>query len=305
MQIPAELAERPPQSTLAWAAHAVGPTARVLRVRRLRNAWAAAMHAIDIADGNATHRLVLRRWARTDFGPDTGVVQNERAALVLLADARSITAPRFVAADPDASAADVPALLMTRLPGRHRLAPADVDRWLDDLVATLHAIHEQPLPSSVLGEYRPWTSDYEEPPEWTRDPGAWQALLDAAREPVPATALGLCHRDFWPGNVLWQRNRVSGIVDWTHACRGPAAVDVAHCGANIAWLFGVDAADEFARRYGSVEELPRFQLLEVAGWGLEPADVWRWHDARRADLTFALMTERVDEFVGRAARRVG
>jgi aminoglycoside phosphotransferase (APT) family kinase protein len=263
------------------------------------------MHAIDIAEGDSTHRLVLRRWARTDFGPDPGVVENERAALVLLTGTASLAAPRFVAADPDAVVADVPALLMTRLPGAPRLAPADIDRWLDDLVTTLHAVHDQPLPSGALGEYQPWTSDYEEPPEWTSNPGAWRALIDAAHEPAPATARGLCHRDFWPGNVLWRRDRVSGIVDWTHACRGPAAVDVAHCGANIAWLFGVDAADEFARRYGTVEELSRFQLLEVAGWGLEPADVWRWHDAGRTDLSFALMTERVDEFVTRAARRAG
>jgi Ser/Thr protein kinase RdoA (MazF antagonist) len=263
------------------------------------------MHAIDVADGDTRHRLVLRRWARTDFGPDDGVVENERAALLLLAGADSLAAPRFVAADPDAAVADVPALMMTRLPGRHQLAPADVNRWLDDLVTTLHAVHDQALPPDVLGEYRPWASDYDAPPEWTRNRGAWQALLEVASEPAPATALGLCHRDFWPGNVLWRRQRVSGLVDWTHACRGPAAVDVAHCGANIAWLLGVDAADEFARRYGPVEELPRFQLLEVAGWGLEPADVWRWHDAGRTDLSFALMTERIDEFVARAARRAG
>ena len=76
MEIPAELREDPPGPALEWVASQVGAGARVTAVRRLRNAWAAAVHAIDVdtADG-VRHELVLRRWARTDIPPDAGVVE--------------------------------------------------------------------------------------------------------------------------------------------------------------------------------------------------------------------------------------
>jgi len=54
----------------------------------------------------------------------------------------------------------------------------------------------------------------------------------------------LLHRDFHPGNVLWRRGTVSGMVDWQGACTGPAAADVAHCRVNLL-TFGIDAAEHF------------------------------------------------------------
>jgi thiamine kinase-like enzyme len=54
----------------------------------------------------------------------------------------------------------------------------------------------------------------------------------------------LVHRDFHPGNVLWRRGAVSGVVDWQAACTGPAAADVAHCRVNLLTI-GTDAADRF------------------------------------------------------------
>src|SRR4051812_35522243 len=122
MQIPIEVRRRPPERTLEWVAAQVSPTARVTRVRRLRNAWASAMHAIDVDDGQKTHRLVLRRWARTDLPPDIGVVENEQAALAVAA-AADVPTPRIVGADAAAVPTDGPAGPVTRPPRPHIPAP--------------------------------------------------------------------------------------------------------------------------------------------------------------------------------------
>ena len=101
MEMPAELRRQPPRPTLDWVARSIGPAARVVGVRRLRNAWAAAVHAIDVDDGAhdapRRHELVLRRWVRTDLPPEPGVVQNEAAALALLAEVAALTTPALVA----------------------------------------------------------------------------------------------------------------------------------------------------------------------------------------------------------------
>ena len=60
------------------------------------------------------------------------------------------------------------------------------------------------------------------------------------------------HRDYHPENTLWSRGRLTGIVDWTSGSWGPAAVDIGHMRWNLALTYGLDAADEFARRCRSV-----------------------------------------------------
>lgn len=303
MNVPPEIRRGPPASTLAWVAGVVGPRARVTRVRRLRSAWAAAMHAVDVRDGDRTERLVLRRWTRTDFPPDEGVVENEVAILRAL-EPSALPVPRLVAFDAGGDTTDVPAVLTTRLPGRDVLAPRALDTFLDRLAAILHEINTLPAPANARYDYVPYDLGIvTSPPEWTARPAVWARAIAITDEAMPAAPRVLCHRDFHPGNVLWARGRVSGVVDWTHACRGPAAAAVAHCRLNLAFLFDPDVADEFTRRYGPVDHLEWFDLAEMISITDPARELWRYHDAGRTDLTAAQVCERLDEFVERAVRR--
>lgn len=305
MDIPAELRSDPPRSTLDWIAGHFGTGAKVTGIRRMRNAWAAAVHALDVDDARGTrHELILRRWARVDLETDFGVVENEAAALTFLEScAPGFVAPRLVTSDPDSTSADVPALVMTRLPGRDDLSPADLDVYLDGLVTTLHAIHTAPAPDDALGHYFPWgLDDLTDPPPWTRRPDVWRRAFEIARRPVPAYTPVLCHRDFHPGNVLWHHGRVSGVVDWTHACMGPAAADVAHCRLNLTLLFGLEIADDFSRRYGPLDDLAWFDLVDVVGSGL--VEAWRWRDAGRTDITQHTLAQSFDDFLAAAVERL-
>jgi aminoglycoside phosphotransferase (APT) family kinase protein len=300
MTVPSELRRTPPRQTLEWAARQVGRHAKVVRVRRLRNAWAAAVHAIDVLDGHQRHTLVLRRWARTDLPPDEGVVENEVAVLTALA-ATSLSAPRLVAVDADARVTDVPAVLMTRLVGRVELAPTDTRLFVRALAATLHDIHDVDISPPM--SYDPWL-ELTEPPPWTRMPDIWKRTIEIAYSPVPRRD-GLCHRDYHPGNVLWSRGRVTGVVDWTHACRGPQAADVAHCRINLALLLGLEVANDFSDCYGAVDDLAHFDLEHAVSAHRLLDDLWRFHDAGRTDLTAELAVDRLDAFVADAVKRCG
>jgi aminoglycoside phosphotransferase (APT) family kinase protein len=253
------------------------------------------MHAVDVERAGGIHDLVLRRWARSDIRPDRHVVENEAAALTLLGDA-ALPTPRLVAADPQPTECDAPALLMTRLAGHGDLAPRDVDPWLDDLATALRAIHaaQVPEPGELFMEYTPWNVDVDVPP-WSARPDHWRRAREIVAAGVPSYTPMLCHRDFHPGNVLWRRGRISGVVDWTHACRGPAAIDVARCRVNLTVLFGLDVADEFARRYGNVDDLPWFDVADVLGMGSGRPDASRWIDAGRIDIDTARLIDRMDE----------
>ncbi|WP_324614413.1 phosphotransferase [Streptomyces sp. MMG1121] len=70
---------------------------------------------------------------------------------------------------------------------------------------------------------------------------AWAAAIDVIRKPAPRYAGRFLHRDFHPGNVLFDMPptsaagaRITGVVDWAAASWGSADLDVAHCSTNLA-----------------------------------------------------------------------
>src|SRR5207244_1514750 len=71
-------------------------------------------------------------------------------------------------------------------------------------------------------------------------------------ERAASHANAFIHRDYHPGNVLFQRNEVSGVVDWPNASVGAIEVDLGHCRHNLAALHGVAAADAFLDAYYAI-----------------------------------------------------
>jgi aminoglycoside phosphotransferase (APT) family kinase protein len=250
------LRRRPPERTLRWAAESVGAGCRVVSVRRLTEGGWHANHALTVVDrGGRSHRLVLRRWARPEWrteDPDF-TADREVSALALLSDL-PVPTPVAVAADPDAAVCDVPTLLLTRLPGINPGLPRDMDAFLAQLGEVLVEIHAVGgRAREVIPAYRRYyDAQSVVPPAWSRRPRLWERAIELASQPPPDGRCCFIHRDYHPENTLWSRDRLSGVVDWTSASWGPAAVDTAHMRWNIALTYGLDAADEFMRRHRSV-----------------------------------------------------
>lgn len=102
-------------------------------------------------------------------------------------------------------------------------------------------------------------------------------------------------RDFHPGNVLWNRGRVSGVVDWQAASIGPAAVDFGHCRSNLIG-FNRDVAERFTRLWEQATGMtyhPWIDLVTVVdfledlhdGWGSQRLLVEEVLAAAVAELT--------------------
>jgi aminoglycoside phosphotransferase (APT) family kinase protein len=226
-------AQAVPPASLRWAQDAAG--ARVVAALPLESQW-LANHLLVLSDGR---ELVLRRWARPGWEVDDPDLNAAREALVLerLADT-PVPAPELVAADPEGAACDVAALLITRVPGapivgRPPLGP------LVTALAEVHAIDPQGIPP-----YR----RYSEPerlavPPWAADRGVCERAIALAHDTPPALPDRFIHRDYHPGNTLWEGAELTGIVDWTTGSRGPGAVDLGHLRWNLVVDHGQRVAD--------------------------------------------------------------
>ena len=69
------------------------------------------------------------------------------------------------------------------------------------------------------------------------------------RGPAPTHEVRFTHGDYQHFNFLWQRGRLTGVVDWVGACRGPADMDVGHCRLNLAVLYSAEMAADFLAAY--------------------------------------------------------
>jgi len=271
---------RPPKQTLQWVAASLGPGSRVVSVRLLAlGAW-HANHAVRVVDArDVSHRLVLRRWARPGWAVDDPDFNVAREVEVLgLLERNMIPAPRLVAADPNAAACDVPALLTTLIPGHPPIRVADVEGFLRQLAEMLARIHDVAPDTTIVPAYRTYV-DLERAtiPGWLRESRIWQRALAVAREAGPPGEARFIHRDYHPENSLWSRGRLTGIVDWTQASIGPPEVDVGHMRWNLALTHGQAVADRFRDRYESVagrqlSGQPRWDLITVLDLVLDVTD---------------------------------
>lgn len=231
-----------PAQVRAWVQQVTGSA--VDRVTRLRGASSAAVHRLDLADGS---RLVLRRYVWRQYLVSEPEAPGRETDALHFARRHGLRVPDLIAADPSGGDVGdgVPVLLMTYVPG-YPVAVPDL-RALAETAASIHDVDAEGLGH----EYFPWYEEVTTPPPLTVHPELWERAIDLWRTALPAYRPTFIHRDFHPGNLLWSRQRLTGIVDWAASCRGPIGCDIAHCRANLRDLAGPVTAEDFVAAYTS------------------------------------------------------
>lgn len=258
----------PPVDALAWVCRQIGAS-HVVDVRPLPGGTSSAVHRVLLSSqGGTMVPVILRRYVLDWIAEEPWTPGNEADVLRLLADS-SIAAPRLLAADPDGSATGTPTIVMSALPGEVDWRPADLNDWLRRLAEALPEVHSVPM-APGLRRFAPYPPERQLPPRWSKYPAAWERAITLFEGDQPEVPQVFIHRDYHPGNVLWSGGRISGIVDWTSACIGGAAADVAHCRANLVGHFGQQVADRFLSIWmsvsGTTEYHPYWDLTDVISW---------------------------------------
>lgn len=235
---------RPPEDTLRWLIEGVAPGGEVTDVAVMKGGSTAAMHRITVRSTDGAERFVaLRRYVLEDILRETPDIAIHEAHAIQVVAPLGLPTPELLAHDPSGHNTDSPALVLSWLDGRPAWETL-TRHQLDTMVEALLVLH------SASGETRAGLRALEryeqtvyEPPRWTTHPGLWERAFEIFHGPIPTGDLALVHRDFHPGNLLWTRRRLTGIVGWQAACVGPASIDVGHCRLNM-FHYSADQADQ-------------------------------------------------------------
>jgi aminoglycoside phosphotransferase (APT) family kinase protein len=223
----------PPAATLAWLVDELDASG-VVEVRPMPGGSTAAMHRVTLVNGGDEERdVVLRRYVHPEILAESPDVASVEARALQLAERLPVPTPLLLALDATGDRADAPALAMTLLEGRPVWETQWGSKWVSRAVDAMIALHDVDASQAELPALTTYTQKHYDPPRWTRDPALWERAVELFHRPVPSSDVGFVHRDFNPGNVLWVRGRLSGVVDWQWACIGPRSIDPAHCRLNL------------------------------------------------------------------------
>lgn len=298
---------RPPRKrpeSLMWVERTLGKGARVVTTRRLTGGLTSQVHELAVIRHGRRSRYVLRSWPPEDDHKDwiRHAVTAESAVLTAL-ERRDVPAPHLVASTTNESMGG-PALLMTRVPGRMLLMPGDREHWLRQMASTLARIHELEI---IGATYDPWLDIASlTPPADASRPNIWQEAFALVAQPRPGAAMRFIHRDFQHFNILWSRERLTGVVDWGGACTGPPDIDVGHCRLNLTLLFSAEVAERFRKLYeaesGRTVE-PYWDVHALLSYGPDWKHFLPLQIGGRAPFQIEGMTRRMEEVLTLALRR--
>ncbi|WP_030021067.1 phosphotransferase family protein [Streptomyces monomycini] len=297
--------------TLDWVTRHLTPGERIINTKPLHGGITAEMRQLTLSTGNGSTRdLVLRTFVDAPHAEDW--LHRESGALTQLTGT-DVPAPRLVAVDPTAAHCEHPSLLMTHLPGRTVLDDEGLETRVPQLARQLAAIHTL-RPVVQPREYVAMTTAETVMIPADADTTAWAAAINVIRKPPPPYEGRFLHRDFQPGNVLFDTPpstpasaRLTGVVDWAATSWGPADLDVAHCSVVLALLHGpewglrfTDAYEEAGGALAATASERRYWRVRDALASSEelPAVSRPWQEAGRTDLTPRVLEERLDAYVG-------
>jgi len=300
-------------AALATVRDKVAPGGRVVRVRPLHGGIASSVYLVHLESDSARRQaVVVRRYGAYSREHDPEASQREFTILnVLSRQGLPVPKPFFV--EPGAS----PFLVMSRVAGRPLLAPRDLTDYVRQTAETLVRLHAVSLEGlEFLADQRVYTERALRPDLRPHGDPLQEAVWEAALRLWPRLGQArrtLVHGDYWPGNILWSRGRLVGVIDWEQPRLGDPTKDVATCRGDLSILFGLDAAAEFLQHYlgagGTVSNLEFWDLL-VSTWAVREIETWAsvYPLLGRPELTPEVARQRIRAFAQAAldgSRRSG
>lgn len=91
-------------------------------------------------------------------------------------------------------------------------------------------------------------------------------LMRSAMRQIKMNPPTLLHGDFWPGNLIWEDDCVSGIIDWEDAMLGDPLGDLSKSRLEILWALETEAMTVYTEHY--LARNPKLDATCLPFWDL-------------------------------------
>ncbi|WP_430784578.1 phosphotransferase family protein [Actinoplanes sp. G11-F43] len=277
--------------THRWTLSQLPPGTEITGAERLGGGWSSLVRAVHTRDRD----YVLRTMIRPELADRAEEMVTREARVLGMLAGTGLPVPRVLGADPSGTHTGMPSLLTTRLPGRIEIGDDHATGAravaLARQLAAIHRVRPPVAPPPYVAWS--WPGEIVTPPDSPR-PGLWRRAEELITREPPRHPGRFLHRDFHPGNVLFEDTAITGVVDWTETSWGPADLDVAHCATMLALLHGDDLAETFVGAYrtaGGALAPDRhshlyWRLLDALSFAPAAANAGGpWRELGRTDLT--------------------
>lgn len=234
----------------------IAPQSTLLRTWPLKGGISAEMTALELKqpDGQ-TSRMIIRRPGADSLKRNPQAAQDE---FKLLHMTKSLGLPTQTPyyLDQFGTIFPTPYLVIEYIEGKPEFAPAHSADFITQLTTQLATIHR--VDCAKLASFLPTAKECAETVKRPAnvDTSLGEGRIRATMEaiwPLPQwNAPVLLHGDFWPGNILWQDERLVAVIDWEDAHIGDPLTDFALSRLDILWIFGIDALSIFTQQYTSM-----------------------------------------------------
>ncbi len=245
---------------LARALAQIDPGYTLVSVRPLsRRAQLLVVSARD----QATEPLALLSHSPADRLGNPDIARDEFRLLTTLRQGElAVAQPLYLALDHAP-----PYFIVSWLPGSPRHSADDRLAFCRRLAALLSEIHAFSLASCDLSYLSQQADRLTEYLGATKPAG--EPIHDAMRQSahsIKPNATVLLHGDFWLGNLLWQGDKLSGVIDWEDAMLGDPLADLGKSRLEMLWALGEAAMADYTKAYLALN--PQLNASALPFWDL-------------------------------------
>ncbi len=221
---------------------------------------------------NETKKWVIRQLSGETLSNRPGAFAMENALLKTL-HRHQIPVALPVYLDELGDIFGAPTLVLEYLEGEMDFSPMSLPGRIEELagvVAKIHAVNldeirDAKVPKLSLSIEQLCGDLPEMPDEFLNEVNIRQKLT-MHWPPRYQNPDALLHGDIWNGNILWQDDHISGIIDWEDAWIGDPLLDVAGVRLDLACEFGFEYAEQLTACYIGLTKidtrcLPQWDLV--------------------------------------------
>jgi aminoglycoside phosphotransferase (APT) family kinase protein len=237
----------------------IAPQSKLLRTWPLKGGISAQMMAFEIErpDGQ-TRKMIVRRPGEGTLKRNPQAAKDEFKLLQMTQSLGLATQTPYYL-DQSSQIFSTPYLVIEYIEGKPEFASAHLANFTLQIathLAKLHKIDCSKLDLSFLPQpAKGFADNFGKRPtkvDQSLDEGRIRDTLESAWRLPQRNAPVLLHGDFWPGNLLWQNDKLMAVIDWEDAKLGDPLTDFAISRLDILWIFGIDAMNSFTHHYQSM-----------------------------------------------------